>query len=67
MADWVSIHALLAERDVWAEECRKWEHLFQFTRSSRSATGRSLYYQDAKLVSIHALLAERDRTPGRTR
>ena len=56
----VSIHALLAECDIYAAVPSASGWMFQSTHSLRSATFHSRKHHKTLEVSIHALLAECD-------
>ena len=56
----ISIHALLAESDFFANVKNVWDHVFLSTLSLRRATGLPARRQISEVISIHALLAESD-------
>ena len=56
----ISIHALLAESDIFNTSCAKPIHIFLSTLSLRRATTNQTNTKPTKEISIHALLAESD-------
>ena len=56
----ISIHALLAESDLWRQGCPPSQSAFLSTLSLRRATVTVLGIQHRVGISIHALLAESD-------
>ncbi len=56
----ISIHALLAESDAYAEAGKDAAEVFQSTLSLRRATPLGAKVQHGLAISIHALLAESD-------
>ena len=56
----ISIHPLLAERDLICRNVPIARTGFQSTRSSRSGTRRAADHPHGLAISIHPLLAERD-------
>ena len=56
----ISIHALLAESDLPAEDMLIGADVFLSTLSLRRATGEPMDGPDLGAISIHALLAESD-------
>ena len=61
----ISIHALLAESDVFFFQFPdRSKRIFLSTLSLRRATRRDLFTAQALNISIHALLAESDTTAG---
>ena len=57
----ISIHALLAESDYWAQNVALAWAEFLSTLSLRRATGNSYSTAPSGYISIHALLAESDK------
>ena len=61
--DFISIHALLAESDVWGDSMLMRWYTFLSTLSLRRATTYANGVAEAVDISIHALLAESDPAP----
>ena len=61
-ANFISIHALLAESDYDTSSLMQCQAKFLSTLSLRRATGYGQYCIRARAISIHALLAESDLT-----